>query len=68
MADTTVIDDVFSGLDQGDCRIFSLPGMAEISAIPTGNGRNLDIPTGNRIPQTGNDKCPGNSGTSGILV
>ena len=30
--------------------MFSLPGMAEISAVPTGNSKNSGVPTGNRIP------------------
>ena len=37
-------------INQGDCQMFFLPGMAEISAIPTGNSIKSTVPTGNRIP------------------
>ena len=42
---------------QGGCQIFYLLGMAIISAVPTGNSKNLGIPPGNRIPP-GNQAKP----------
>ena len=30
--------------------MFSLPGMAEISTVPTGNSKISGVPTGNKIP------------------
>ena len=30
--------------------MFSVPGLAKISAVPTGNSKNSGVPTGNRIP------------------
>ena len=35
---------------QGDHQMFSLPGMAEISTVPTGNSKISGVPTGNKIP------------------
>ena len=35
---------------QDDRQMFSLPGMAEISVMPTENSKNSGVPTGNRIP------------------